>query len=172
MKDSVKSLKQRKVDVYPPSLVMRDRWKQAADKKEMTLSKFVIESVENQIREEKEYSSRSELLKKIDALQEENIELRRKKNQQNIVIDKLQEELQVYRMQPFLEEGFKGVRRIEKRLVDLLREKTSVRADDLYKELGVNPRNSDAMKAISKELQRLERYGLVTMTHEGWKWKR
>lgn len=158
--------------MYLPSLVMRERWKQTADNKEMTLSKFVVESVENQIKENEQVQTRSDLLKKIDVLEAENVELRRKKNQLNIVIDKLNEDLRIYRMKPFLEEGFTGVRKIEQRLVNLLKSKKSVNADEIHREIGINPRDSDAMKAIGKQLQQLEAYGLVEKTYEGWAWIR
>lgn len=149
---------------------MRERWKQTASEKGISLSKFVVEYVENQLHEDDLYAPRIQMQNRIDVLEEENVQLRRKRNHLDIVVDKLQEELQVYRMQPFLEDNFQGIRQFEQRLIDVLKQKKSVRDDVIFREVGVKPMDSEGMKALQRQLLLLERYGLVKKTLEGWSW--
>jgi len=165
-----KSLAKRRVDVYLPTLDMRERWKQFAKERGISVSKLVVEYVEQQLHEDELYAPRIELQNRIDALEEDNVELRRKRNHLDIVVDKLQEELQVYRTRPFLDESFQGVRRFEQRLIDLLKQKRSVRDDVIFREVGVKPTDSDGMKALQRQLLLLERYGIIKKTKEGWSW--
>jgi hypothetical protein len=165
-----KKLKKKKVDVYLPTLDMRNRWKKAASEKGVSLSKFVVEYVENQLHEDKSYASRVEMQDSIDSLEEENVQLRRKRNHLEIVVDKLQEELRVYRLEPFLDENFQGIRGFEQKLIDVLKQKNSVRDDKIFREVGIKPVDSKGMKALQRQLLLLERYGLIKKTLEGWSW--
>ena len=172
LKQWSKSLAKRRVDVYLPSLDMRERWKKVAKERGISVSKFVVEYVENQLNEDEFYATRVEMQNRIDALEEENVQLRRKRNHLEIVVDKLQEELQLYRMRPFLDDNFQGVRQFEKRLIDLLKQRKSVRDDVILREVGVKPTDSESIKSLQKQLMLLERYGLVKKTLEGWSWIR
>lgn len=156
--------------MYLPSLDMRQRWKQAALEKGVSLSRFVVEYVENQLHEDESYASRSDMQNRIDLLEEENVEFRRKRNHLEIVVDKLQEELQVYRMQPFLDEQFQGIRQFEQKLIDVLKLKKSVRDDVIFREVGIKPTDSEGMKSLQRQLLLLERYGIIKKTMEGWSW--
>jgi hypothetical protein len=149
---------------------MRDRWKKAADEKGIPLSRFIVEYVENQLREDESFSSRLEMQNTIDKLQEENVELRRKRNNLDIVIDKLQEELQVYRMQPFLNDQYHGIRQYERKLIDVLKNSKSVRDDAILRHVGIRPSDSEGMKALQRQLLMLERYGVIKKTRDGWSW--
>ncbi len=40
----------------------------------------------------------------------------------------------------------------------------------LLEELGIDPKETDLVKAVSKQLEDLESYGIVTSTQRGWKW--
>ena len=62
------TIKDRAVYVYLPSLEMVDYWKQRAEKGGVSVSKFVVERVEESLRKEegeKGYLSRAELIKKL-----------------------------------------------------------------------------------------------------------
>jgi len=166
-----KTIKERLIYVYLPSENMVENWKRFADKAGTSLSKFVIEYVENGIhKEENDYVPRVELSKQVKQLEGENDTLRKENKNLNIVIDKLQEDLQIYRLQPFLNEQFEGMRKYEKNLTDAFKKKSFIKTDELLHETGINPRNSEAVKAILKQLDNLEQYGVIKRTHEGWRW--
>jgi len=89
-----------------------------------------------------------------------------------IAMERLEEELRRYRAQPFLEEGFTGVRRYQRELVELLMSRTIVSNDEILSHLGITPAEHDAIKAVSRQLENLEAYGLVKSSPKGWRWAR
>jgi len=166
------TIKERSIDVYLPSLEQKEKWKKHSEKLGVSISKFVIEYVENSLRqeEEPEFKSRSELWKENNELKQQVQDLSRQCRLLDTVVDKLEQELRRYRGKPFLEERFEGVRSYEKELVDLLKSKDIVTDGELFSHLGIAPSDGDAVRAIGKQLERLETFGLVASSSRGWKW--
>ena len=165
------TIKQRAIYVYLPSIETAQRWKEIAEKEGGSISKFVIEHVENSLQQENEHIPRAELLEKIKRLEEENRELRKQNRMLNKVVDNLESELRTFRLQPFLEPHYEGIRRYEKELVELLRSRSRIRNDEILDALNIDPRNPDVIKAINKQLENLEAYGLIKAVPGGWKWQ-
>lgn len=171
-KSKTETIKERAIYVYLPSLGMVKEWKELAKKAGVSISKFVIEHVENSLRQEEEnhFTPRSELIEKIRELREENKELKKRNKMLDTVIDRLEDELRTYRVKPFLEEEFSGIRKYEKDLINLFKERKEVRKDELLELLEVNPMNGEVVKGINKQIENLEKYGLIKDTGRGWKW--
>jgi hypothetical protein len=70
-----------------------------------------------------------------------------------------------------LESEFGGVRAYEKELIELFKKQKTVRSDEILESLKVDPRNSDLVKAVNKQLELLERYGVIEPIIGGWRWK-
>jgi len=168
--NKTETVKQRAIYVYLPSLETAQRWKKTANKEGVSISKFVIEHVENSLRQESKHIPRVELLEKIKRLEEENKDFRKQNRMLDKAVDNLESELRTFRLQPFLEPHYEGVRKYEKDLVELLRHRNKIRNDDLLNALDIDPGNSDVIKAISKQLEHLEAYGLIKAIPRGWKW--
>jgi predicted RNase H-like nuclease (RuvC/YqgF family) len=170
-KGKTETIKERAIYLYLPSQQMVREWKDLAKKSGLSISKFVREHVENSLQQEKEksYVSRVDLIKKTRTLEEENSKFRKETRMLRSAYERLDDELRNYRAKPFLEE-FKGIRRYEKELIKVLRERKQVGNEDLLEVLGVDPRQSESVKAISKQLENLEAYGLVEPTIGGWRW--
>lgn len=167
-----KALKQRAIYVYLPSVGMAGEWKRLAEKAEVPISKFVAEHVENSLRQEDKagYPSRVKMIKQLREKDEEIFKLREENRLFKTLVEKLDVELKRYRAQPFLEEDFRGVRTYDRELVQLIKQKKMIDSDRLLGELGVDPKESDVVKAVNRQLQNLEAYGLVTSTARGWRW--
>jgi hypothetical protein len=165
-------VKQRAIYVYLPSLDMVNRWKGFAGKQGVSISKFVIEHVENSLRqeEEPEYKSRGELLMELQKFREELAEEKKRNRRLDLVVDRLEKELRRYRAQPFLEEEFDGVRSFSRELVQVLRDGRLLSGDELLSRLGIEPTEHDVVKSVSKQLEILESYGLVRSSPKGWRW--
>ena len=86
------------------------------------------------------------------------------------LVENLDTELKRYRAQPFLEEGFQGVRSLDRELIQLLKEGELLSDDELLSRLNISPTDTNVVKAVSNQLQALESYGLVEFTGRGWKW--
>ncbi len=166
------TIKQRAIYVYLPSVEHKERWERYAKKLGVSLSKFVIEYVENSIRQEEEpgYKSRSDLLKENSELKKKVQELSKKCRLLERAVERLEEELRRYRARPFLEEEFEGIRVYEKELINLLKSREVVSSDEILSHLGIDPSESAVIKAISRQLENLEAYGLVKYTPTGWRW--
>ena len=166
------TIKERSIYVYLPSKEMVDEWKKKAQAAGMSVSKFVIENVEGGLRRDEEgFTPRAELLGRVTKLEEENTELRKKTKILDGAINNLDSELQSYRAQPFLNNNFTGFRKYEKDLIQLLRKRKKVDSTEILDALGIDPTKSDVVKAINRQLENLERYGLVRPILGGWEWR-
>lgn len=166
------TIKRRLVYVYLPSVDQKERWEEHAGKQRVSISKFVAEHVENSLRQEEDssYKSRGELWKAVNELREQLDKTTREKRVLEIAIERLEEELRRYRAQPFLEENFVGVRRYQRELITILREGRFVSSNEILSRLGIRPSEKEAVKAVNKQLENLEGYGLVRSSPKGWRW--
>jgi hypothetical protein len=161
--------KSRYVYLYLPSTEDKARWDKLAKEAGVPLSKFVIEVVEGALSEESNFKPRGELVKEIGKLRAENKELKDDLKQKKIVLEKYENELKRYRSNAFIDDKYEGVRK-NKEIVDILKHSGAIDSYKLLTELGIDPNDSDLVKAVSKQLEELERYGLITSTQRGWKW--
>jgi len=166
------TIKDRAIYVYLPSVKMKGKWEEHAKKLGVSISKFVIEFVENSLMQEEEpaYKSREELTKENDELRQQINELSKKCRLLERAVDRLEDELRRYRAKPFLEEEFEGVRAFEKELINLLKSRDIVPSEDIFSHLGADPTQSEMVRAVSRQLENLEAYGLVKSSARGWKW--
>ena len=162
--------KSRYVYLYLPSAEDKARWDSLAKEAGVPLSKFVIEVVESSLAENTDFKPRGELVKEIGKLRTENKELRDDLKQKKIVLEKYETELKRYRSEAFLDDRFKGVRKYSTQIINILKRGITVDSYKLLEELGIDPKNSDLVSAVSKQLEEMEAYGLVTNTSRGWRW--
>ncbi len=169
-----KTIKKRAVTIYLSSEGQKERWESLSKQSAISFSKFVTENVENSLRqlEDANYKSRSELWKESNQLKQQVQDLSKQCKLLDTVVDKLEQELRRYRSKTFLEENFEGVRSYEKDLVDLLKSKEIISDDEILSRLNISPSESDAVRAIGKQLESLQFCGLVSSCSRGWKWKR
>ena len=167
-----KRLKERSIYVYLPSVEMTDEWKKSAEKQKVSVSKFVTEHVLNSLKQEDEpaYVSRAELVKQTREKDEEIRRLRKENSLFKQLAEKLDNELKRYRAQPFLDEEFQGIRSYDKDLIKLLKNKSSIDSDKLLEVLNIDPKESEQVKAVKRQLENLESYGLIEVTPRGWRW--
>jgi hypothetical protein len=165
------TIKQRSIYVYLPSNDMVQRWKTLAKNSGTSISKFVAEHVENSLRkEEAEYKSRSALIEENHKLSETLNEKERRIGHLELLVEKLEQDLRQYRAQMFTDEEFTGVRSYDKKLIEILREPGVHDNDSILSRLRIKPSEADSVKALSKQLELLQSYGLVKATPRGWSW--
>ena len=173
-KTKTETIKERAIYVYLPSHEMVTKWKDLAAKAGASISKFVIEHVENSLSQEEGkngFTPRAELLEEIRKLREENAALKKRNKMLDTVIDRLEEEMKIYRTKPFLEEDFSGIREYETELIDLFKEKGEIKKNELLELLGIKSINAEISKGLTKQIENLERYGLIKDMGGKWKWK-
>jgi len=173
------TIKERAVWVYLPSIEQKERWQKLAAQSGVSLSKWIIETVEEAIRptEEHEWRPRKDLEEELEVSKKEVAGLHNELRQQKIIREKLERELRRYRAEPFLVPEFEGVRRYDKELIELLRSSRSLDGKpkamtdiDILQYLGIDPTEDEVVKAVSAQLGNLEAYGIVKSTPKGWRW--
>jgi hypothetical protein len=162
--------KSRYVYLYLPSTEDKARWEKLAEDAGVPLSKFVIEVFESALAEESDFKPRGELVKEIGKLRSENKNLMDDLKQKKIVLEKYENELKRYRNEAFIEDKFEGTRKYNKEIATILKRGLVLDSYRLFEELGIDPNDSRLVKAVSRQLEDLEAYGLVTSTQRGWRW--
>jgi chaperonin GroEL (HSP60 family) len=163
----------RTVNVYLPTYEMRIKWKDLAKKTGTSLSKFIIEHVENSIQQEKDenkFNTRLELLKQLKNIKQENKNLRKQNKMMDTVIERLESELHKKRIEPFIETEFKGTRTYSNELINLLREKKEIRKEELLDLLNIESTDLEIIKGLHQQIHDLEEYGIITDRGVTWKW--
>jgi hypothetical protein len=156
--------------VYHPSREHKEQWAKIAAKAHTPLSKFIIETVDSVIDENAEFKPRGEMAKDMESLKAENKALRDDVRQKTIVLERYEAELKKYRSQSFLDEDYRGIRRYSKEIVELLKTRGSIDSYRLLEDLGIDPKESDLVKAVSNQLEELEAYGMIKPDGKGWQW--
>jgi hypothetical protein len=173
-KTKTDTIVQRTINVYLPTFEMKEKWKEIAENSNQSISKFIIEHVTNSLNHEKESPSietRIKLIKDKKQLQNENTELLKQNKLLENLCERQEKEIRTHTVQPFLQEDFTGIREYSENLVRLFKTCKEVRKEDIYDRLKINPRDKDATTAVQKQIDNLERYGLLKDIGGKWRWK-
>lgn len=163
-------LKARYVDVYLPSEEAKREWEEEAKGLGLPLSKFVFEAVEA-YRASKKEPPRSEMVRELAETKEEAQKLRNDLKMKTLLLEKLQAEVYKVRYEDFknVEIG-EGTRSHDQELIKILRRGKPLEGYVILSELGIDPRETEAVKLVNNQLQSLQRFGLVQETAQGWRW--
>ena len=156
--------------VYHPSRPHKERWEKAAAKAHTSLSKLIIAAVDGLLDENEEFKPWREMVRELESLRSENKSLRNDLSQKTIVLDRYEAELKRYRAQPFQEEDYRGMRRYSKELVEVLKTRGQADSYKILEALGIDPRESELVKAVSRQLEELEAYGMIKTEGRSWQW--
>ncbi|VVB68832.1 Uncharacterised protein [uncultured archaeon] len=166
----VKPDRSRYIWLYCKSKAQKEEWQALAKKADTPLSAWCAAIIEERIAEQEGGLPRHKIMKELKTLKDENKILRDDLRQKEIVLERHEGELRRYRSQPFLEEDYKGVRPYSEELVKILKDRREVDGYRLLELLGIKPNEAEAIKAIQKQLQELEGYGLVKTDGKDWQW--
>jgi len=165
----VPGLVDRYVNVYLPSKDDKQRWEAAAKGKGLTLSKFIFGTVES-VLSGKEETPRYELVQELSDLKVEVQKLSSELKMKNLLLEKLEAEIYKTRYASFGEPDHEGIRRHDEELIALLKQGKAFDGNVILRKLGIDPRDSEAVKLVSNQLETLSRFGLVKETSAGWRW--
>jgi hypothetical protein len=166
----VPGLKARYINVYLPSEAAKLQWEEDAKEVGIPLSRFVFEAVEA-FRASKKETPRSDFIKELNEAKEELQKLRSELKLKSLLFEKLEGEVYKARYDSFKEvEIGEGTRRHDEDLIKVLRGRKSMEGYAILQELGVDPRDTEAVKLVNNQLESLRRFGLVEETGTGWRW--
>jgi hypothetical protein len=155
--------------IYPPSKELIEEWRAASKKNGTSLNNYIIEMVEKSRRSDNT-NQRPELSKELSDLKEENAKLRNELRIKELILQKYESELYKLRHEAFSDQDHQGQREYDEKLVVALRRGRIMGEREIYSELGIDPRDVEAVKLVSNQLKGLMRYGLIEETSRGWRW--
>jgi hypothetical protein len=165
-----RELKQRAIYVYPSS-EMSEYWKRLAQEAEISISKFVIEHVQNSRGlEDQDYVFRGDLVGENRRLLEAIREKDKRIEHLDLLVEKLQEDLRIQRDKLFTDSEYSGVRNYDKKLIEVLKEDGLHSSDEIIARLGLRPRDVDSIRSVSIQLENLEQYCLIKPSPKGYQW--
>jgi hypothetical protein len=155
--------------IYPPSKEVIEEWRAESKDRGTSLNNYIIEMVEKS-RHLENSNPRPDLSKENSELKEENRKLRDDLRIKELILQKYESELFKLRHSAFSDMDKQGQKEYDEKLVIALRRGRTMSDRDIYSELGMDPRDSEAAKLVSNRLKGLMRYGLVEETSLGWRW--
>lgn len=160
----------RYIWLYFKSKAQKDEWQALAEKADTPLSTWCALIIEERIAENEEHRPRHKIAKELEAVMAENKSIRKDLRQKEIVLQGYEAELLRYGAEPFQIDAFQGVRPYSKELVDILKALPHVRSCEILELLGIRTDESQAINAVSKQLEELEKFNLVRADGKGWQW--
>lgn len=162
--------------MYAQSLEMKQKWREVAADSGMTLSNYMMHMMELSLEQETLGTDRQTLLESNEILTERLQRAEEMVRALEALRDKQDRELLAYRAQPFANQDFRGLRQLDRRLVELLKSRTSrgkqvtIPFDRLLHGLKVQPDEHKVIHALSAQLDAFVDYGLVEYTNSGYRW--
>ena len=146
----------------------------------MSVSNFILEIIDNHIRQNKGITTKYDILQKIndiekqnEILRNENVELQKNVDMLNMLVERYENQLQKYRNKTFIEnDKFEGVREYQQNLINLFKQRTSVAEDEVIDLLHIDSKDVETLKAISKQIDLLQDFGVIEKIRGGWRWKK
>jgi len=166
----VKPDRSRYIWLYCKSKAQKEQWQALADKADTPLSTWCASIIEERIAEENGLIPRQKITKELESLKAENKTLREDLRQKEVVLQRYEAELRRYRAEPFQGEQFAGIRPYSKELVEILKARGHVGSYQILELLGIAPGEAEAIKAVSKQLEELEKFNLIKADGKGWQW--
>jgi chromosome segregation ATPase len=172
-----KTIRQRRIDVYLPSLQARDVWTKAAEARNQSVSQMVFELVHTSLTEDRE-SLEKELQKArkelTDAVERTTL-MNARIGDLEALKERLEAELERYRTDTWTKDL--PTKKLDGRLLrafstaqSLDGKRRTVGASELRQMLRIKPDDVDALKALNEQLAVMELHELVTRTAKGWIW--
>ena len=172
-----KTIKKRKLEVYFSTEEEKKELLSEAEKSGVSSSKFILSCIQERRTGgttgpiTMEFAVANNEIKKLNA-QIEN--LIKEKEQLLILVGRNAVEIELLntRDTPVRHEvpNKEGVQKINKQLVDILRNKRVITGIELIETLKIDPRKKDAGQKLWKDFEVLVGQGLVEQTETGWRW--
>jgi len=166
------SIVERSVKVYLDSVKQKEIWKEEADKRDVSLSKFIKYTIESNLRNEENEGDNRDLKERAAQLENQNRKLQKKLKRHKRLLETYEEEMDEYKKETFLDEDESGERDFDKRLIKYLRDSNGVvQQEEILQHLSIDSSDSESISWVSKQLDLLSDYGFIEFTGQGWRWK-
>ena len=166
----VKPDRSRYIWLYCESREQKEQWQALAEKADTPLSAWCASIIEERLAEDNGLMPRHKLAKDLESLKADNESLREDLRRKEVVLQRYEEELRRYRAEPFQADQFAGIRPYSREIVEILKARGHVGSYQILELLGIAPGEAEAIKAVSKQLEELEKFNLIKADGKGWQW--
>ena len=157
-----KTIKQRAVYIYLPTEEMLEEWKQAARRFDMSLSRFLVEVVDDVLRKNPQgISPRAEVEARLAQINVELTAFRHENEALRFLLQRAEEELADYRTalstasQPSQDDD------TLRRLIRLFHGRLVWKLQDFPEAMGINTGDQEGMRRLKVALDRLRELGMI-----------
>ena len=164
-----KEYRGRTATVYLPAGEILTAWQNEAKQGGATISEYIFEMVEK-ARRPAEDVVRPDLVRENSDLKTLNRKLEQEVNLLKANMEIMQTEVYKQRFAGFEQVDAPGMHSYDRALVDMLKRGKILDSQEILNGLGINPRDSQAVKLVSNQLEELKRFGLVSESIQGWRW--
>ncbi|HOT06945.1 MAG TPA: hypothetical protein PLI05_08895 [Methanotrichaceae archaeon] len=164
-----KEYRGRTATVYLPAEEILTAWQNEAKQGGATISDYIFEMVEK-ARRPADDQARPELVRENSDIKTLNRKLEQEVNLLKANLEIMQAEVYKQRFAGFEQVDAPGMHSYDKALVDMLKRGKILDSQEILGSLGINPRDSQAVKLVSNQLEELKRFGLVSESIQGWRW--
>jgi len=172
-----KTIKKRKLEVYFSTEEEKKELLSEAERNAMSCSKYIISCIQERRTGgtagpiTKEFAEANNEIKKMTA----QIETLMKEKEQLLILvgrNAVEIELLKTRDAPVRHEIpiKEGIQKIDKQLIEVLRERKEITGIELIEALKIDPRKKDAGRKLWRDFEVLIGQGLVEQTENGWRW--
>ena len=169
----MKTYQQRRIEVRVPDTETAERWKERAKESKMSLSKFIIEHVENSMNlEGKEgQPSRGELILENRMLKERLEHATREQKTREKLVKELNDFVDTLKADnPFYNKDEKDPEFL-KMVTGKMKRSKFIRSKDIFKVIDIEPTDTRNIKLVNFQLDFFEDCGLLDRIANGWKVK-
>ncbi len=158
----------RRIEIYTYSEQERQKYVDLAQEAGVPLGKFLHSVIDESLSNEEEVP-RIALNEELKTLRNENKELKEKDRIKSLLLEKYEQEIRQLQGAAFLEP--KGEAALDPALLETLRNSKKPLHDyKLLELLGIDLADRESVRAITKQLEFLERTGFIKKGGTGWKW--
>ncbi|OPY52301.1 MAG: hypothetical protein A4E49_01908 [Methanosaeta sp. PtaU1.Bin112] len=164
-----KEFRGRTATVYLPAGEILSEWQKEATQGGATISEYIFEMVEK-ARRPVEDAVRPDLIRENSDLKTLNRKLEQEVNLLKTNLEIMQTEVYKQRFAGFEQVDAPGMHNYDRVLVDMLKRGKVLDSQEILGGLGIDPRDSQAVKLVSNQLEELKRFGLIRESPHGWRW--
>ena len=164
-----KEFRGRTATVYLPAGEILTAWQKEAAQGGATISEYIFEMVEK-ARRPAEEAARPDLVRENSDLKTLNRKLEQEVNLLKANLEIMQTEIYKQRFAGFEQVDAPGMHSYDRALVDMLKRGKILDSQEIFGSLGIDPRDSQAVKLVSNQLEELKRFGLIRESPRGWRW--
>jgi len=148
--------------VYLPAGAILSEWQKEAAQGGATISEYIFEMVEK--------ARRPDLVRENSDLKTLSRKLELEVNLLKTNLEIMQTEVYKQRFTGFDQVDAPGMHSYDRALVDMLKRSKVLDSQEILGGLGIDPRDSQAVKLVSNQLEELKRFGLIRESPHGWRW--